>query len=80
MQPFGPQTVNIGVGGTVTFNNVNSGKPWTITSFNSPSFAPVSLATSPYFGTTGVFTVPGNYEYVIVGSPSFIVHGHIIVN
>lgn len=80
MTPFGPQTVTIGVGGTVTFNNVNSGQPWTIMSVNSPTFPSVPLATSPSSATTAVFTVAGTYEYVISGSPSFVVHGHIIVN
>ena len=80
MQPFGPQTVNIAVGGTVTFNNVNSGQPWTITSVNSPTFPSVPLPTSPSSATTAIFTLPGNYEYVINGTPSFVVHGHIIVH
>jgi len=80
MTPFGPQTVNISIGGTVTFNNVNSGQAWTITSVGSPSFPPVPLATSPSTGTTAVFTVAGNYEYMINGSPPFVVHGHIIVH
>ena len=80
MTPFGPQTVNIGVGGTVTFNNVNSGKPWSITFVSGPPFPTLALPTSPSITTTGSFTVPGNYEYVITGSPSFVVHGHIIVN
>ena len=81
MQPFGPQIVNIGVGGTVTFNNVNSGQPWRIRSVNS-SFPDVVLATSPSSGTTVILTVPGNYEYIIDGppQPAFVVHGHIIVN
>ena len=80
MQPFGPQTVTIAVGGTVTFNNVDSGVPWTIKSVGSPSFPWVPLATSPSTGTTTAFTVPGTYEYMIDGTNPFTLHGFIIVN
>lgn len=81
MMPFGPQTVNISVGGTVTFNNVNSGQPWTITYASGPStFGPVPLATSPSSGTTSPFTTPGSYTYTISGTPSFTLPGHIIVH
>lgn len=79
MTPFGPQHVSITVGGTVTFNNVNSGVPWTIIPFGSPAFPIVPLATSPSSGTTAVFTVPGTYEYVINGTVPFTLHGFIVV-
>ena len=81
MTPFGPQTVNISVGGTVTFNNVNSGVPWTITQSSGPnSFGPVPLPTSPSSGTTSPFTTPGTYTYTINGTPSFTLPGTIIVH
>lgn len=81
MMPFGPQTVNISVGGTVTFNNVNSGVPWTITWLSGPSsFGPVPLPTSPSSGTTSPFTIPGTYTYTINGTPSFTLPGTIIVH
>lgn len=81
MTPFGPQTVNISVGGTVTFNNVNSGAPWTITWLSGPgTFGPVPLPTSPSSGTTSPFTIPGTYTYTINGTPSFTLPGTIIVH
>ncbi|MET0272604.1 MAG: hypothetical protein ABW360_06405 [Phenylobacterium sp.] len=83
MTPFGPQTVDICRGGTVKFNNVNSGVPWNIQYFSGPSaFPSVPLATSPSTGTTAVLSAPGAYDYVIggVGGPSFVVHGHINVH
>lgn len=80
MTPFGPQTVHIAVGGSVTFNNVNSGVPWTIRSVNAPSFLDVPLATSPSSGLTAPFTSPGNYEYKIDGTFPFTTHGHIVVH
>ena len=80
MTPFGPQTVHINAGGTVTFNNVNSGANWTITWFSGPAtFSPIPLPNNAT-GITAPLTVPGAYEYVITGTPSFTVHGHIIVH
>ncbi|CAN5793661.1 hypothetical protein BH11GEM1_BH11GEM1_28880 [soil metagenome] len=80
MQPFGPQSVDIGAGGTVTFHNVNSGASWTITWLSGPmAFAPVPLANNAT-GVTIPLTMPGTYTYEITGTPSFTVHGTIIVH
>ncbi len=80
MQPFGPQSVDIGVGGTVTFHNVNSGANWTITWLSGPmAFTPVPLANNAT-GVTIPLTMPGTYTYEITGTPSFTLHGTIIVH
>ena len=80
MQPFGPQTVNINAGGTVTFNNNNSGANWTITWFSGPASFPSIPLPNNGTGVTVPLTVPGAYQYVINGTPPFTVHGHIIVH
>jgi plastocyanin len=80
MTPFGPQSVNIAAGGTVTFNNVNSGANWTITWLSGPvAFPPIPLANNAT-GVTVPLTVPGTYTYVISGTPSITVPGQIIVH
>ncbi len=80
MQPFGPQSVDIGVGGTVTFHNVNSGANWTITWLSGPmAFTPVPLANNAT-GVTIPLTMLGTYTYEITGTPSFTLHGTIIVH
>lgn len=79
MSPFGPQSVDISAGGTVTFNNVNSGANWTITLLSGPmTFLPIPLANNAS-GVTIPLTI-GTYTYEITGTPSFVVHGTIIVH
>lgn len=80
MTPFGPQSVDIAAGGTVTFNNVNSGTAWTIRSVGTPSFPDVPLATSPATANTVPLSAPGTYEYKIDGTNPIVVHGFIIVH
>jgi Ca2+-binding EF-hand superfamily protein len=80
MTPFGPQSVDIGAGGVVTFANVNSGVTWTIRSVGTPSFPDVPLATSPATANTVPLTVPGTYEYKIDGTNPIAVHGFIVVH
>ena len=79
MTPFGPQTVDIAAGGTVSFKNVNSGAVLTIQSVSGPaSFGPITLASTNGFTlASSPLTIPGNYEYSITG---FVVHGHINVH
>jgi len=80
MTPFGPQSVDIAVGGTVTFHNSNSGANWTILRLTGPTtFGPVPLPNNTTHAT-GIFTTAGTYTYQINGTPSIVVHGTIIVH
>lgn len=83
MAPFGPQLVDIAVGGTVTFINANSGANWIIQPWTgSPNFTHVPLNNNTT-GVTAPFTTPNTtYTYEIhgVGVPSFVVHGIINVH
>jgi uncharacterized repeat protein (TIGR01451 family) len=77
MTPFGPQTVDIGVGGTVAFHNVSSGVTLTISYVSGPvAFAPIVVANGSTV-TSAAFTTPGTYAYSITG---FGINGHIIVH
>lgn len=80
MQPFGPQNVDIAAGGTVLFNNVNSGVAWTIRSISGPGFADLALPTSPGSVSTPPLVTPGTYEYKIDGANPFTVNGFIVVH
>jgi len=79
--PFGPQTVHICRGGHVVFHNLNSGANWTIVAVpgGPTNFPPVPVPNNGT-GTTSLFPTPGNQEYIINGSPPFVVHGHIIIH
>ena len=81
MQPFGPQSVDICRGGTVTFHNVNSGVQWSIQYFSGPTtFPSIPLATSPSVGTSAAFNTSGNYQYTIFGTHPFVLKGKINVH
>jgi uncharacterized repeat protein (TIGR01451 family) len=80
--PFGPQSVDIAVGGTVTFRNVDASSGWVINCVSAPvpCFAPLTLGAAP--GNTrntlpGTFPTPGTYVYHIVG---YFINGTIIVH
>ncbi len=77
MTPFGPQTVDIGVNGTVAFHNVSTGGTLTISYVSGPlSFLPI-VVTNGSTVTSAAFTMPGTYAYSITG---FGINGHIIVH